>query len=137
MHIEAQGVGIAACAGKGVDRLSDRDGAEAGLFEHRLPARTRQPAGDSTGPQINVAASRRPAPDARWRCRRTAANRRAARVADTCERLDRPIGQGVDNHLVVADSPPAMLFHSSMEHEKMAACQPPICTTPWPGSGRR
>ena len=106
MHIEAQGVGIAACASKGVDRLSDRDGAEAGLFEHRLPARTRQPAGDSTGPQINVAhrvgRHRTPVGDV-GELQPTAGPQR---VADTCERLDRPIGQGVDNHLVVAESRP-------------------------------
>ena len=28
---------------------------EAGLFEHRLPARTGQPACDSTGPEVDVA----------------------------------------------------------------------------------
>ncbi len=54
-HLEGPGVGFAGGAGERIDRLADHDIREAGLLEHRLPARTGQPAGDSTGPQVDVA----------------------------------------------------------------------------------
>jgi hypothetical protein len=54
-HLEGAGVRFAVSAGEGVDGFADRDVGEADLCEDRLPARTGQPAGDSTGPQVDVA----------------------------------------------------------------------------------
>src|SRR5690349_6916538 len=49
------GVALAGCAAEGVDRRSDFDVREAEVLEHRLPARTGQPARDSAGPEVDVA----------------------------------------------------------------------------------
>jgi hypothetical protein len=40
--------------GERVDWFADLNVDEAGVFEHLLPARTGQPAGDSAGPEIDV-----------------------------------------------------------------------------------
>jgi hypothetical protein len=52
---EGAGVGLAAGVAEGVVRRPDLHLVEAGLFEHRLPARPGQPACDSTGPEVDVA----------------------------------------------------------------------------------
>ena len=46
---------FAVSATEGVDGWTDGDLVEAAVLEHLLPARTGQPSGDSTGPQIDVA----------------------------------------------------------------------------------
>ena len=43
---------------EGVRRRSDLDIGEARLFQHFLPARARQAAGDSSGPQVDIANGR-------------------------------------------------------------------------------
>jgi hypothetical protein len=45
---------LAGRAEERVDRWADFDFGEACLFEHLLPARTGQPAGDSPGPEVDV-----------------------------------------------------------------------------------
>ncbi len=55
VHLERAGVRFAGGVGERVDRRPDGDVFEPGVFEHPLPARTGQPSGDSTGPQIDIA----------------------------------------------------------------------------------
>ena len=45
---------LSAGTGKGVDRIRQLDIHQPGGADHRLPPCTRQGAGDSTSPQINV-----------------------------------------------------------------------------------
>jgi hypothetical protein len=54
VHLERPGFVLSSGTAEGVDRRSDLDGFEAGVLEHFLPARTGQPASDSTGPQVDV-----------------------------------------------------------------------------------
>ena len=54
-HLVGAGVGLAAGAGECVDRVADPDIDESGVVENCLPARTGQPAGNSTSPQVDVA----------------------------------------------------------------------------------
>ena len=49
---------LTACAAEGVAGGSNLDVDKTGLLEHPLPACTRQAAGDSSGPQIDVTDSR-------------------------------------------------------------------------------
>ncbi len=55
--VDLEGTGIRFPVGttERVDGCPDGDPLEPGFFEHLLPARTGQPTGNSTGPQINVA----------------------------------------------------------------------------------
>src|SRR5436190_17230330 len=55
VHVEGTGVGLALGAAERVGRLADHHVSEPAVLEHLLPARTGQPAGYSTGPQVDVA----------------------------------------------------------------------------------
>src|SRR5437773_7894654 len=55
VHIEDAGVGLAVGAAEGVGCLADYYVGEPAVMEHFLPARTGQPAGYSTGPQVDIA----------------------------------------------------------------------------------
>ena len=55
VHIEGAGVGLAFGAAEGVGRLADHHIGETAVLEDLLPARTGQPAGYSTSPQVDVA----------------------------------------------------------------------------------
>jgi hypothetical protein len=54
-HVERAGLVIAFGAAERVDRLADHHVSETAVLQHLLPARTGQPAGYSTGPQVDVA----------------------------------------------------------------------------------
>ena len=54
VHLEVTSLALSERATEGVDRWSDLDVNETGVFEHRLPTRTGQPAGNSAGPEIDV-----------------------------------------------------------------------------------
>ena len=55
VYVEGSGVAFACRAAEGVGRIADGHASEPAIFEHCLPTRTGQPAGDSTRPQVNVA----------------------------------------------------------------------------------
>src|SRR5580693_9089433 len=55
VHLERAGLALAVGAAEGVDRLTGYYVGEAAVLQHLLPARTGQPAGYSTGPQVDVA----------------------------------------------------------------------------------
>ena len=55
VHGEGARVGFAGRVAEGVVGRSDLHLVEAGLLKHVLPARTGQPACDSTGPEVDVA----------------------------------------------------------------------------------
>lgn len=55
VDLERPCIRFAVSATEGVDGWTDDDLVEAAVLEHLLPARTGQPSGDSTGPQIDVA----------------------------------------------------------------------------------
>ena len=55
VHVEGAGVSLAGGAAEGVGCLAGQHAGEAAVTEHFLPARTGQPAGYSTGPQVDVA----------------------------------------------------------------------------------
>jgi hypothetical protein len=55
VYLERAGLVRALGAAEGVDRLAGYDVGEAAVLQHLLPARTGQPAGYSTGPQVDVA----------------------------------------------------------------------------------
>jgi hypothetical protein len=55
VHVEGACLVFAGGAAEGVDRWPDGDAGEAGVLEDFLPARTGQPAGESSGPQVDVA----------------------------------------------------------------------------------
>lgn len=57
--LEGACVGLAGRAAEGVDGWSDLDVGEADFGEHLMPALTGQPAGNSTGPQVDVTQSLR------------------------------------------------------------------------------
>ena len=54
-HVECTRLFFACCSTEGVVRLTDLDAGKAAVFEHLLPARTGQPAGNSAGPEVDVA----------------------------------------------------------------------------------
>ena len=54
VDLEGAGVGLAGSAAEGVDGWADLDVDEADFGEHLVPARTGQPTGNSTGPQVDV-----------------------------------------------------------------------------------
>ena len=54
VHLEVTSLALSERATEGVDRWSDLDVNETGVFEHRLPTRTGQPSGNSAGPEIDV-----------------------------------------------------------------------------------
>jgi hypothetical protein len=54
-HLKASCVVLAGRAAEGIDRVTDMNAGEAGVFQHLPPARTGQPASYSTGPQVDVA----------------------------------------------------------------------------------
>src|SRR5262249_11021389 len=58
VHLERAGVAFAVGAGEGVDRVAGHHAGEPAVVQHLLPARTGQPAGYSTGPQVDVAPGR-------------------------------------------------------------------------------
>jgi hypothetical protein len=55
VHVEGAGLFLAGRAAEDVDSGAGGDVGEAGVLEHFLPARTGQPAGDSSSPQVDVA----------------------------------------------------------------------------------
>src|SRR5215475_11352332 len=55
VHVERTGVVLAFGAAERVDGLADHHVRESAVLQHLLPARTGQPAGYSTGPQVDVA----------------------------------------------------------------------------------
>src|SRR4026208_2095153 len=55
VDLERAGAGFSHRTAERVDGWTDADVLEPGVFEHLLPARTGQPSGNSTGPQIDVA----------------------------------------------------------------------------------
>jgi hypothetical protein len=55
VDVERPSLGFAGRAAEGVDPRPDDHIDEADVFEHLLPACARQAAGDSTGPQIDLA----------------------------------------------------------------------------------
>jgi hypothetical protein len=55
VNLVAAGVRLASRAGEGVDRRADPHVGEPGLLEEECPACARQAAGDSAGPQVDVA----------------------------------------------------------------------------------
>ena len=55
VHVERSRLRFTGRAPECVDRGANDDPREPGLLEHLLPARTGQPAGNSTGPKIDVA----------------------------------------------------------------------------------
>jgi hypothetical protein len=58
VNIEQASFGFPPGSFEGVGRRTDLDFDEARLFEHFLPARARQAAGDSSGPQVDIANGR-------------------------------------------------------------------------------
>lgn len=54
VDLAGSGVGVSSDAADGVDGFADGDAGEADLGQHRLPARTGQPAGYLTGPEVDV-----------------------------------------------------------------------------------
>jgi hypothetical protein len=54
VHVECTRFALALGAAEGVGRFAGYDVGEAAVLEHFLPARTGQPAGYSTGPQVDV-----------------------------------------------------------------------------------
>src|SRR5215471_11402027 len=55
VHVERAGLVLAFGAAECVDGLADHHVRESAVVQHFLPARTGQPAGYSTGPQVDVA----------------------------------------------------------------------------------
>src|SRR5207302_2603607 len=55
VHVEGTCVVSARRAAEGIALWSDFDVDEAGVLEHLLPSRTGEPAGDSAGPEVDVA----------------------------------------------------------------------------------
>ena len=55
VYLERSRLRFTGCATEGVDWWPNRDLHEPGVFQHLLPARTGQPASNSTRPQIDVA----------------------------------------------------------------------------------
>ena len=55
VDLERPCIRFAVGATEGVDGRTDGDMFEAAVLQHLLPARTGQPSGNSTGPQIDVA----------------------------------------------------------------------------------
>jgi len=54
VDVVGAGIVLTAGAGEGVDRRADSNIAETAVLHQPLPARTGQPAGYSTGPQVDV-----------------------------------------------------------------------------------
>src|SRR5690606_21971939 len=54
VDLEGPGIRLARGARERVDRFADHHVDEAALLEHPTPARPGQPAGDSTGPEVDV-----------------------------------------------------------------------------------
>ncbi len=54
VHLVSACLVLTGCTGECVYWWSDLDLGETGFFEHLLPARTGQPAGNSAGPEIDV-----------------------------------------------------------------------------------
>ena len=55
VHVEGAGIVLARRPSEGVDGRPDRHVDEAGVLEQCLPTPTGQRAGNSTGPQVDVA----------------------------------------------------------------------------------
>jgi hypothetical protein len=54
VYVESTGLFLAGCAAEGIDSGTDGDVGEARVLKHFLPARTGQPTGYSSGPQVDV-----------------------------------------------------------------------------------
>lgn len=53
-YVESTGLFLAGCAAEGIDSGTDGDVGEARVLKYFLPARTGQPTGYSSGPQVDV-----------------------------------------------------------------------------------